>query len=411
MTFTHKKLAVFCVAAALSTVASVQAAPVLGDGNINTPETVSLQTTNSWLEIDAAAFGRNLAAVKQMLGGKQKICAVLKADAYGHGVETLMPEIIKHQIPCVGITSNEEARVVRASGYTGVIARLRTTTLGEIQNGFQYNIEELFGNFEAAKQASEAAGKAGVTLKYHMSLNSGGMGRNGLALDTHVGKADALAITKLPNLQIVGIMTHYAVEDVEDVRKGLAQFDRESKWLIRNAKLDRSKLTLHTANSFTTVAVPEARYDMVRPGGLLYGEPAAGKQLEVVMAFKSRVASVNLYPKGATIGYDRTFTLKRDSRVANLPLGYSDGYRRAFTNKGHVLINGHRVPVVGKVSMNTTMVDVTDFPDIKEGDEVVLFGKQGNEEITQAEIEEITDVLFADVYTVWGNSNPKILKP
>ena len=236
------------------------------------------------------------------------------------------------------------------------------------------------------------------------------MDRNGLALDTESGKADALAIAKLPHLNIVGIMTHFPVEDVADVKKGVQRFDEQSKWLIQAAKLDRSKLTLHTANSFTTVSVPEGRFDMVRPGALLYGEPIGGKQLEYVMAFKSRVGSVNSYPKGSTVGYDRTFTLKRDSRLANLPFGYSDGYRRAFTNKGHVLIRGHKVPVVGKISMNTTMVDVTDFPDIQANDEVVIFGKQGKAEIKQSEIEEITDVLFADIYTMWGNSNPKILK-
>ena len=111
------------------------------------------------------------------------------------------------------------------------------------------------------------------------------------------------------------------------------------------------------------------------------------------------------------MGYDRTYTLSRPSRLANLPVGYSDGYRRVFTNKGHVLIRGHKVPVLGKTSMNTTMVDVTDFPDIQAGDEAVLFGRQGNTEISQSEIEDINGALLADLYTVWGNSNPKLAKP
>ena len=121
------------------------------------------------------------------------------------------------------------------------------------------------------------------------------------------------------------------------------------------------------------------------------------------------MASVNSYPKGNTVGYDRTYTLARDSKLANITVGYSDGYRRAFTNKGIVLINGHRVPVVGKVSMNTLMVDVTDVPTVKSGDEVVLFGKQGNVQTSQAEVEDINGALLADLYTVWGNSNPKVL--
>ena len=151
---------------------------------------------------------------------------------------------------------------------------------------------------------------------------------------------------------------------------------------------------------------------MVRPGGLLYGDTIPEHtEYQKIMAFKSTVASVNHYRKGTTVGYDRTYTLKRDSYLANLPLGYSDGYRRVFTNKGHVLIRGHKVPVVGKVSMNTTMVDVTDYPDIVAGDEVVLYGKQGNAEISQGEIEDINGALLADLYTVWGNSNPKLKKP
>ena len=181
----RKTLIVAALASAFATPIA-QAAPVLGDGNPATPETVSLKTANSWLEIDAAAFGRNLEAVKKMLGGKQKICAVIKGDAYGNSIELLMPQIIKHKIPCVGITSNDEARVVRASGYKGTVARLRTTTLGEIEDGFQYNIEELFGNLKAAQLADAAAAKQGKTLNIHLALNAGGMDRNGLALDTEL---------------------------------------------------------------------------------------------------------------------------------------------------------------------------------------------------------------------------------
>ena len=116
------------------------------------------------------------------------------------------------------------------------------------------------------------------------------------------------------------------------------------------------------------------------------------------------------YPAGNTVSYDRTFTLTRDSLLANLPVGYSDGYRRAFSNKGSVLVRGRRAPVVGRVTMNTTMVDVTDIAGVAPGDEVVLFGHQGDDRITQAEIEELTGVILADQYTVWGTSNPKRLR-
>ena len=123
------------------------------------------------------------------------------------------------------------------------------------------------------------------------------------------------------------------------------------------------------------------------------------------------MASVQAYPAGDTVSYDRTCVLKRDSLLANIPVGYSDGYRRAYSNKGAMLIRGQRAPVMGNVTMNTTMVDVTDIPGVQAGDEVVLFGKQGDAEITLAEVEQITGVILADQYTVWGTSNPKILRP
>ena len=276
----------------------------------------------------------------------------------------------------------------------------------------KYNMTELIGNPDQASAISQLAQKHGKTLNYHLALNSAGMSRNGLDLSTDAGKQAALAIAKLPHLKITGIMTHFPVEEKTDVEKGLAAFKSETAWLIQTAKLNRSQLTLHTANSFATLAVPEARMDMVRPGGLLYGDTIPDHtEYKKIMAFKTRVASVNAYPKGNTVGYDRTLTLTRDSRLANLPMGYSDGYRRVFTNKGHVLIRGHRVPVVGKVSMNTTMIDVTDYPDITAGDEVVLYGSQGDAQITQSEVEDINGALLADLYTVWGNSNPRFAKP
>ncbi|WP_312266164.1 alanine racemase [Neisseria sp.] len=404
------KLTAVCLSAALLAT-PVWAAPPLNVEN-QQPAKVTRDNTNAWLEIDAAAYGRNIEALKKHLRGKAQICAILKADAYGNSIDLLMPTVIQHNVPCIGIGSNEEAREARAHGYQGRVMRVRAASLGEIRDGMQYDMEELFGNLAQAQAADKLAQEAGKKLRFHLGLNSAGMDRNGLDLNVPGGKDDAVAITKLPNLQIVGIMTHFPVEDKEDVKKGLKVFKKDSKWLIRAAKLDRKKLVLHTANSFVTLNVPEGWLDLVRPGGILYGEPVYERpEYEYIMSFKTRVASVNSYPKGSTVGYDRTFTLARDSRLANLPFGYSDGYRRVFTNKGHVLIRGHKVPVVGKVSMNTTMVDVTDFPDIQADDEVVIFGKQGGAEITQSEVEDINGALFADLYTVWGNSNPKLAKP
>lgn len=390
-----------------------QAAPTLiNAGDAADAASATAQSANAWIEIDKLAFEHNIATLQKQVGAKTQICAVMKADAYGHGMDLLMPSVIASGIPCIGVASNEEARIARENGFTGRLMRVRTATLGEVQNALQYDMEELVGDLEFAEKVSQLAQAEHKTVRIHLGLNSAGMSRNGLEMHTAEGKLAAVDIVHMPGLQVAGIMTHFPVEDRAEVLKGLETFKEESAWVIEHAKLDRSKLLLHCANSFTTLEVPEAHLDMVRPGGALYGDTVPSHtEYQRVMNFKSRVASVNEYPAGNKVGYDGTYTLTRDSRLANISVGYSDGYRRLFTNKAAVLINGHRAPVVGKVSMNTLMVDVTEIPDVHPGAEVVLFGKQGEAEIAQAELEEFNGALLADLYTVWGNSNPKFLKP
>ncbi|MCS3458721.1 alanine racemase [Aeromonas sp. BIGb0445] len=367
---------------------------------------------NAWLEVDLAAFDHNLQTLKTRLGDKgPQICAIMKADAYGHGIDLLVPSVVAAGIPCIGIASNEEARVARDKGFTGRLMRVRAATPAEVEQAVPYKLEELVGGLENATIISEIAQRHQTRIPVHIGLNSAGMSRNGLDLRAQDAKGEALAILGLKGITPVGIMTHFPVEEKEDVKLGLAQFKLDSQWLIEAGKLDRSKLTLHCANSFATLEVPEAHLDMVRPGGLIYGDSIPSyTEYKRVMAFKSQVAAVSHFPAGNTVGYDRTFTLKRDSVLANLPMGYSDGYRRAMSNKASVLINGQKAPVVGKTSMNTVMVDVTDIKGVKPGDEVVMFGRQGDNEIKQADLEEYNGALLADMYTVWGYSNPRIIK-
>src|SRR3954452_18325026 len=206
------------------------------------------QNSNAWLEISQPAFEHNLAEVKSLVGPKTQICAVLKADAYGHGISLLMPSVIEAGIPYVGITSNQEAATVRASSYIGKVMRLRTATKSEIEAALPYSVEELLGNYELAREASAIATAHHAELRFHFALNSSGMSRNDLELKTDAGKTEALKLLKLPGLTCVGIMTHFPTEDAEGVRSGLKVFNREAAWLISEGSLDRSKLLLHTAN-------------------------------------------------------------------------------------------------------------------------------------------------------------------
>lgn len=393
--------------AAVAVAIPASAAPLLG-----LPGKRKAGAFNAWIEIDPAIFESNLRLVEAALVGEPKVCAVMKADAYGVGIDLVMPSVIKARIPYVGIASTEEARMVRACGYKGRLMRVRAATLDEIHDALRYKVEELAGNLAQARAMGDSARKRGRTLRVHLALNSAGMSRNGIEMETEQGRQDAEALAKIEGLQIVGLMTHFPTEDRADILQGVDAFKTQSDWLFAHTALRREYVLLHAANSYAVQHIPEAHLDMVRPGGALYGYGGTPKPpFAHVASFKSRVASVQAYPAGDTVSYDRTCVLKRDSLLANIPAGYSDGYRRAYSNKGAMLIRGQRAPVMGNVTMNTTMVDVTDIPGVQAGDEVVLFGKQGDAEITLAEVEQITGVILADQYTVWGTSNPKILRP
>jgi len=280
-----------------------------------------------------------------------------------------------------------------------------------MEGALPYQLDELVGNLAVARALDALAARQGRPISIHLGLNAGGMARNGLDLATEQGKKDALALAALPNIKIVGIMTHFALDSREEILKGVQTFKAQTDWLIQEAKLKREAILLHTANTAATLEVPESWLDMVRPGRVIYGEVGPDyPQFSTFMSFKTRVTAVNAYPKGSGVGYDHTRTLERDSLLANIPVGYSDGYRRILSNKASVLINGKRAPMVGTISMNTFMVDVTDIPGVKAGDEVVLFGKQGDAEITQKELEEIIGVFLAENYTVWSTANPRVLK-
>jgi len=373
------------------------------------PDRRRMAAANAWLEIDLDVFDANLRRVRALAGGAQ-LCAVMKADAYGTGIDLVMPRVIAAGVPCVGIASTEEARMVRACGYRGRVLRVRAATLEEVEAALPYRIEELAGNLAVA-QAMAALASRRRPLPVHLALNSAGMGRNGLELATEQGRRDAVALAGLDGLRIVGLMTHFPGEDPADVLAGVRAFQQQADWLFAHTTLRRGDVQLHAANSFALQHVPESRLDMVRPGGALYGYGGTPKPpFAHVAAFKTRVASVQAFPAGDTVSYDRTFTLRRDSLLANLPVGYSDGYRRVYSNKGSVLVRGRRAPVLGRVTMNTTMVDVTDIPGVQAGDEVVLFGRQDGEQITQAEIETLSGVILADQYSTWGALNPKFVR-
>ncbi|MGF1726360.1 alanine racemase [Photobacterium nomapromontoriensis] len=387
---------------------NAHAAPLLSDLNDTQAVETRIAASNAWLEIDTQAFSNNLQLLKKQLNGQSKICAIMKADAYGNGIAGLMPTVIANQIPCIGITSNEEARAVRMHGFKGQLMRVRSASRNEIEAGLAYQIEELIGTRAQALQIIDIAKTHDTQVPIHLALNTSGMGRNGLDLSTEEGKEEGLAIAQSPDLKIVGMMTHFPNEDIAVIKQKIGQFKTETQWLIDNSPLQREDITLHAANSFLTMNVPEAHLDMVRPGGIIYGDYPGKSPYKRIVSFKTRIASLHHFPAGSTVGYGSTAVLDRDATLANLPIGYSDGFARSLGNKGEVLINGQRAKVIGVASMNTVMVDVTDIPTCKENDEVVIFGPQRNDKISSSETESNSGRILPEHYTIWGLANPRI---
>ena len=384
---------------------TVSSAPLIIDQTI--PSEQSIQQSNAWLEINLSQFKSNIEQFKSHIKSDTKICAVMKSDAYGNGIYGLMPIIIEQQIPCVAIASNAEARAVRNSGFKGQLMRVRSASLGEISQSLDLDIEELIGTQKQAEDLAKLGEKYNKIIHVHLALNDGGMGRNGVDMSTDQGKLEALNIARQPNLSLVGIMTHFPNYNSEEIRTKLTHFQENSAWLIKEAELKREDLTLHVANSYTSLNVPEAQLDMVRPGGVLYGDLPTNPEYPSIVAFKTRLASLHHIPANQTVGYDSTYTTQRDSILANLPVGYSDGYPRKMGNTAEVIINGQRAKVVGVTSMNTSMIDVTDIKGVKQGQEVTLFGKQKSAQISIGEVEKNAQLIFPELYTIWGISNPR----
>lgn len=402
----HKFFYISLLAALLSFACCSNIAP----GFLPEAERAIPDSLNAWLEIDTAQFASNIKYLKTIIGPKHKVCVVMKGDAYGNGIKTLMPVVINESIDVVAITSNKEARDVRSSGYQGHILRIRLATEGEIAEGIDLGIEELIGNINQAELINEIAKVKNQSIKFHLAINANGMSRNGIELKN--GYDEALAILKLSNLKCVGMMTHYPENKDGAIIQQLNTFKVQTTELIRRARLKRSDITLHTAATYASLYIPETRMDMVRVGSALYNYGYTNKfdKFKKIMSFKSIVTSVQEYPVGNTVSYKRTHKLNRPSRLANIPVGYANGISTTMANKGYMLIHGHRCPIIGNITMNITMVDVTDFPDIKTGDEVVIYGRQGNDEITATDIAKWSGTNLLSQSMFWAAANPKIAK-
>jgi alanine racemase len=345
--------------------------------------------------VSRETFFRNIQYLRRLIA-PSKLCVVMKANAYGHGLEALAPVAVEAGADMLGICTNPEAETIRRIGLKTPLLRLRMALEAEMEESVrELDIQEQVGSPEAAAYLSAAGVRRGRPVDVHLDIDTG-MGRSGFFPEQIDAVRQAM---RLPGLCVAGVMTHFPTADSSNLARTNAQIERMERFCAELG-LPESAL-VHTHNSAATVRLTGHRRAMVRVGAACYGVRTSREfdnpaELKPVMSFRTWVAQVRDVPKGRTVGYGGLFTTARDTRVASLPVGFGEGYPRALFNKGVVLIHGQRCPVIGRVSLNVLTIDVTDLDsEVRLGDEVVLIGSQGREEIT---FEEMAD-RFSSVHT------------
>ena len=339
-----------------------------------------------WAEIDLTALRSNFEYIHRAVGGD--ICAVVKADAYGHGDTTIAHALQQAGAAAFAVSSLGEGRHLRRSGITKPILILGFADPSYAAVLAENDIATACFSTEYAQALSAAAVKAGVQAKVHLKIDTG-MGRIGFAVRSGFDETihELEALYTLPGLDICGVFQHFAVAD-SNTPADTAYTDEQYALFARVvARLQADGFatgTVHCANSAAQLRHPEWRHDMTRAGIILYGlDPSDDVRfpaLQPVMSLKCVVTFVKDLQPGQSVSYGRTFTAERPMRVATVCVGYADGYpRRLSGGLGVMNIHGHAAPVVGRVCMDQTMLDVTDIPDVKMGDEVTVFGPGGGD--------------------------------
>jgi len=336
----------------------------------------------TWVEIDLSAIGNNTRLLKSLVGSQVRLLATLKADAYGHGALKVARTVLHNGAAMLGVATVSEAAPLRKAGINAPILVFGYVPLWQMREAVRLGLTVTLYSIEAARALSRAALALGQTVKVHVKIDSG-MGRLGIRAE-QIDEILALMreITALPGIALEGLYTHFAMADTQDqthVRMQLARFQHVLQ-VVEEHQL-RPPL-VHAANSAATISLPETHFDMVRPGIALYGmDPSMEVRLPAgfrpALSFKTQVAQVKVISAGECISYGCTYITERPTRVAVLPVGYADGFRRTPRDWGIVLIHGQEAPLLGRVCMDQCIVDVSHIPQARMGDEVVLIGRQG----------------------------------
>jgi len=365
-----------------------------------------------WAEVDLRAIAHNVRELRRVTKPEARMMTAVKANAYGHGLVEVAKAVLQNGADELGVARIEEAIQLREAGIDAPILIFGETPSSINERLIEFDLRPTVFHAEAAESLSKTASSDGAKIKVHLKVDTG-MGRLGILPEKEMIN-DVTRMAKLPGIEIEGIYTHFATADFMDKTYARNQFDIFSKFLDQ---LDQSGVDIpikHAANSAAVIDLPETHLDMVRPGISVYGlypsedVDKTRVSLQPAMELKARIIHLKKVPAGFKVSYGSTYETKTDTAIATIPVGYGDGYSRLLSSRGHMLVRGERAPIAGRVCMDLTMIDVGHISDIALGDEVVMFGRQGDAFISIDEIASTLSTINYEVVTTIASRVPRI---
>lgn len=365
-------------------------------------------TTYALIDLDALAY--NVRAIRERIGPGVEIFAVVKANAYGHGAVPVAQTALASGATRLAVARTDEGVELRRAGLTAPILIMTYTLPAEAGQIVAHDLTATVNTIEGAEAIAHQARAMGKTASVHIKVETG-MGRYGLLPEELVPFLNR--IRALPGLELEGIFTHFAVADSADKSYTRDQFARFQAALSEAEQAGFRFPIRHAANSAATLDLPDTYLDAVRPGIILYGlypSPDVSRlvALRPVLSLRSHAGRVRVLPAGSSVGYGRTFTARRPTRVVLVPVGYGDGYHRLLSNRGAVLVRGQRAPIIGRVCMDQLMVDATDIPGVEQDDPIVLIGTHSGTAITADEVAGWAETINYEVVTGLARRVPRV---
>ncbi len=356
----------------------------------------------TWAEINLDNLAFNFHSVKNFVGEKIRYMAVVKANAYGHGAIKCSQRLEKEGIDWFGVALPTEGVELRNNGITKRILCLGSFWSGQEKMLLNNHLTPVIYQIEQAEKFNKAAKLKDLRVDFHVKIDTG-MGRIGVRFDEVAEFAEKLK--EFENLNLEGLMTHFAsADDSKENDFTNLQIERFENSLKLFEEKGFNPIYKDLANSPASVAHPESWGNLVRLGGVLYGlgddilpQDIDLPELKSVLALYTKIAHIKKVPKGETLGYSRTFETKKDSIIATIPIGYQDGYARTLSNKSRVIINGKFAPVVGRVSMDWTLLDVSEIKNVKIGDTVTLIGNEKEHSVKSSDLAKLSDTISYEI--------------